>query len=173
MKGQAVLFSSKNDEWATPQFIYDWLNDIHSFTLDPCASDDNHKCDKYFTIETDGLKQSWKDEVVFINPPYSDISKWVEKSFDECVTNNAKCVLLIPSRTDTKYWHRFIMPAAHSICFLQGRLKFGNSKNSAPFPSCIVYFEPKRAGEKYFSSSISDTVTYGVNIKLIKERYDH
>jgi len=172
MKGREVLHSSNSDEWSTPQFVYDWLNAIYTFTLDPCATEENHKCDKFYTIETDGLKQSWSNETVFVNPPYSDIKNWVKKANDECIYNSAHVVLLIPSRTDTSYWHDFIMPSAKHIYFLRGRLKFGDSTNSAPFPSCIVDFEHFRAVEKHLSSFPTDTISYSVNIKLIKEKYD-
>jgi len=139
---QKVMFSSKSDEWATPQEFYDKLDRTHHFTLDPCASHENHKCDKYFTMEDDGLEQSWAGETVFVNPPYSDIKAWVAKSYYE-VRNQmfpTKVVLLIPARTDTKYFHEYCM-RAKEILFVKGRLKFGNQKNSAPFPSMVVIFE--------------------------------
>ena len=135
-----MLFFLQNPmSTGTPQFLYDRLNQVNQFTLDPCATDLNHKCPKYFTIEDNGLAQSWANEVVFINPPYSDIAKWVEKAFNEAKRNDAICIMLIPARTDTKYWHNFIMKA-NSITFIKGRLKFGSMKTAAPFPSCIVEF---------------------------------
>jgi site-specific DNA-methyltransferase (adenine-specific) len=86
-----------------------------------------------------GLTQDWSEQVVFINPPYSKIAQWVEKAFNEARNKNAVCVLLIPARTDTKYWHQFIMKA-NKITFIKGRLKFGSMKTAAPFPSCVVEF---------------------------------
>ncbi|WFD12231.1 DNA N-6-adenine-methyltransferase [Tepidibacter hydrothermalis] len=81
-----VIFSSKSNEWATPQDLFDKLNEEFKFTLDPCATHENAKCGKYYTIEEDGLKQSWKGEIVFCNPPYGrEISQWVEKSYKESV----------------------------------------------------------------------------------------
>ena len=136
-----VLFSSKTDIWSTPQDFYDKLNEEFDFTLDPCATDSNHKCRKYFTIDDDGLKQNWEGNVVFCNPPYGrKIYEWVEKCYNESKKQNTTIVMLIPSRTDTNYFHKFIYNKAKDIRFIKGRLKFGNSKNSAPFPSMVVIF---------------------------------
>jgi len=135
-----ALFTSKSDEWSTPQNLYDELNKEFGFTLDPCASDKNHKCEKYFTIEDNGLCEDWTGEVVFCNPPYSKIKDWVEKAYIE--SNGCVVVLLIPSRTDTKYFHEYIYNKyGVEIRFIKGRLKFSDSKNSAPFPSMIVVFD--------------------------------
>lgn len=135
-----VHYSSKSNEWATPQNLFDELNDEFNFTLDPCATDENAKCSKYFTIEDDGLSKDWSNDVVFMNPPYGrEIKKWIMKAYEESL-NGATVVCLIPARTDTTYWHDFIFGKANDIRFLKGRLKFGNSKNSAPFPSAIVVY---------------------------------
>lgn len=142
---QAVMFSSKSDEWATPQALFDKLNQSYKFTLDPCATAQTAKCSKYFTLEDDGLSKSWANENVFINPPYSNVAGWVEKAYKESLENNATCVLLIPSRTDTKWFHRFCMQA-DVVQFVKGRVKFENGSgkpNSAPFPSMIVVFDGK------------------------------
>lgn len=137
-----ACFKSNTDEWGTPQDFYDRLNAIYKFTLDPCATKENAKCEKYFTIEDDGLKQSWADNSVFVNPPYSQCYEWIEKSYNEAQKFNTFVLCLIPSRTDTKYFHKFIMKA-HKIIFIDGRLKFGNSKTSAPFPSMVVCFNKR------------------------------
>lgn len=135
-----VHYSSKSNEWATPQNLFDELNEEFNFTLDPCATDENAKCSKYFTIEDDGLSKDWSKDVVFMNPPYGrEIKKWNKKAYEESL-NGATVVCLIPARTDTTYWHDFIFDRADDIRFLRGRLKFGNSKNSAPFPSTIVVY---------------------------------
>ena len=134
-----VLFSSKSDEWATPQYIFDKLNEEFHFTLDPCASADNHKCEKYYTKEQDGLTKNWGGCNVFCNPPYSKIGDWVEKAYRETRQDNTVVVLLIPARTDTRYFHDFIYQRSE-IRFVKGRLKFGDSQNSAPFPSMVVIF---------------------------------
>lgn len=134
-----ALYSSKSDEWSTPKELFDELNKEFEFTLDPCSTDDNHLCDKYYTIQENGLIQGWESERVFCNPPYSEIAKWCEKAFYESKHPNTLIVMLIPSRTDTRYFHDYISHRTE-IRFVKGRLKFGNSKNSAPFPSMIVIF---------------------------------
>jgi site-specific DNA-methyltransferase (adenine-specific) len=139
MANLKACFSSKSDEWSTPQNVFNELDKEFHFTLDPCATDDNHKCDKYFTLENDGLSENWGGYRVFCNPPYSEIDKWVEKAYRETRNDNTLVVLLIPSRTDTRYFHNYIYQRAE-IRFVKGRLKFGDGKGSAPFPSMIVIF---------------------------------
>lgn len=135
-----VLFSSKETEWETPQDFFDALDAEFHFTLDPCASVTNHKCDKYFTKDENGLLQDWSGETVFCNPPYGkDIRHWVEKCYLESVKNKITVVMLIPARTDTRWFHDFVYHKAE-IRFVKGRLKFGGTKNSAPFPSMVVIY---------------------------------
>ncbi|MCL2650773.1 MAG: phage N-6-adenine-methyltransferase [Candidatus Azobacteroides sp.] len=136
-----VLFSSQNNDWSTPQAFFDKLNEEFHFTLDACALPENAKCKLYFTPEMDGLSRSWSDHTAFVNPPYGkQIAAWVEKCYHESCKENTKVVLLIPARTDTVYFHRFIYKKAEEIRFIKGRLKFGNAKNSAPFPSMVVIY---------------------------------
>lgn len=136
----SVHFSSKTDQWATPQDFFDELHKEFNFTLDPCADKDNAKCAKYYTSQDDGLTKDWGGERVFCNPPYGrEIGKWIKKAHD----SNTLVVMLIPARTDTKAWHEYIFGKAE-VRFVRGRLKFGNSKNSAPFPSAIVIFKNDR-----------------------------
>ena len=137
-----VMFSSKTDQWATPQDFFDKLNKEFAFTLDPCADENNHKCCKYFTKEEDGLLQDWAGETVFCNPPYGrTIQHWVKKCHDEVYLKQCSCaVMLIPARTDTTWFHQYIYGKA-KIRFVKGRLKFGDSVNSAPFPSMVVIFK--------------------------------
>lgn len=133
------LFTSNTDLWSTPQGFYDKLNDEFHFTLDPCATHDNHKCPRYYTTEEDGLSQDWSDEIVFMNPPYGrEIGKWVKKASEQ---QGGVVVCLLPARTDTRYFHEYIYGKSE-IRFIRGRLKFGDSKNSAPFPSMVVVFRP-------------------------------
>ena len=134
-----VLFSSKSDEWTTPNDLFNKLDKEFNFTLDAAASEENHKCSKYYSIKDNGLSASWGGETVFCNPPYSDIGSWVKKCFYEALNPGTTIVLLIPSRTDTKWFHKYIYNRSE-IRFIRGRLKFGQSKNSAPFPSMIVVF---------------------------------
>lgn len=138
-----IHFSSKTDQWSTPQDFFNKLNDEFNFNLDPCADDTNHKCDTYFTKEDDGLQQSWGGYIVFCNPPYGrEIGKWVKKAYEESTENDAVVVMLIPARTDTKYFHEYIYNKAE-IRFIKGRLKFGGHNNSAPFPSMVIIFKNK------------------------------
>lgn len=140
MKGRDTLFSSASDEWSTPQALYDELNTEFKFTLDPCATAENAKCKKFYTIKDDGLVQCWGGDRAFVNPPYSNIKAWVEKSVYES-ERKGFVVMLIPARTDTKWFHEYIYKKPRvEIHFIKGRLKFGDSKNSAPFPSMVVIF---------------------------------
>lgn len=136
-KMKDLMFSSANEIWATPQDLFDGLNNEFDFTLDPCALPENAKCEQFFTPEIDGLKQSWQGERVFCNPPYGRVLyDWVRKCSSEAQDGNTLIVLLVPARTDTRWFHDFIWNKSE-IRFIKGRLKFGGSKNSAPFPSMI------------------------------------
>lgn len=150
-----IHFSTGKDNWETPQYIYDKLNKEFCFTLDPCADELNHKCDKYYTKKQDGLIQSWKGETVFCNPPYSRKTKnnpgqiaWVKKCYTEARKNNIIVVMLIPARTDTQMFHDYILGNAE-IRFIRGRLNFENggikNKDPAPFPSMIVIFRGRES----------------------------
>ena len=137
-----VLLSSKKMDWATPQDFFDRLNAEFRFTLDPCADDFNHKCEKYYTEAQDGLKQDWSDERVFCNPPYGkEVSKWVKKCFDETHTGDCElAVMLLHARTDTRWFRDYIYHKADEVRFVKGRLKFGGQTTNAPFPSMVVVF---------------------------------
>lgn len=135
----SVMFSSKSDMWATPKDFFDKLNEEFHFDLDPCASESNHKCEKYFTEETDGLAENWGGYSVFCNPPYSNIKEWVKKCYEESRKPGTVVVLLIPARTDTRYFHDYILHRSE-VRFVKGRLKFGDSKTAAPFQSMVVIF---------------------------------
>jgi site-specific DNA-methyltransferase (adenine-specific) len=125
-----VLFKSQSDNWKTPQAVYDGLNAEFCFDFDPCPLNPSP--------DVDGLTIEW-GQSNFVNPPYSQISAWCKKSYEEALKGKT-VVMLIPSRTDTKYWHNYIMKASE-IRFIKGRLKFGDSKNSAPFPSAIIIYK--------------------------------
>lgn len=133
-----VHFSSETDLWATPQDFFDKQNAIYNFTLDVCATDDNAKCKKYFTKNDDGLNKEWHG-VCWMNPPYGrEIKQWMHKAYKESL-KGVTIVCLVPARTDTVWWHEYAMKG--NIEFIRGRLKFGNAKNSAPFPSALVVFK--------------------------------
>ena len=135
------MLTSRSNEWETPQDFFDKLNEEFRFTLDPCANVDNHKCDKSYTIQEDGLLLDWGGEVVFCNPPYGrKIGDWVRKCAHESRKPNTKVVMLIPARTDTAYFHDYIYGRAREIRFIRGRLRFNGSRINAPFPSMVVVF---------------------------------
>ena len=136
-----ALFSSDSAEWATPQDFYDKLNAEFHFTLDPCATPENAKCEKYYTKEQDGLAQDWTGETVFCNPPYGrKIGAWIEKCYNHSRNGGGgTAVMLIPSRTDTQWFHDYVYGKAE-IRFVKGRLKFGGCQNSAPFPSLVAIY---------------------------------
>lgn len=141
-----ALLSSKNNNWCTPQKFFNELNSEFHFVLDAAANEKSAKCKDFFTPEQDGLLQSWErgDGAVFCNPPYGrEIGKWVKKAFEESQKHSTTIVLLIPSRTDTVYFHEYIWKHAE-IRFIRGRLTFtdevGNSFDPAPFPSMVVIY---------------------------------
>ena len=137
-----VLFSSTTDLWETPQDFFDELNEEFHFDLDVCALPQNAKCKRYFTPDQDGLKQEWEG-VCWCNPPYGrDIGKWMKKAYE----SNATVVCLVHARTDTRWFHEWVLGKAE-IRFVKGRLKFGGSKNSAPFPSMVVIYKKSKEDE--------------------------
>lgn len=146
---QKILFSTGKDDWETPKEVFEKLDKEFHFTLDPCASNSNHKCDKYFTIQDDGLSKDWLGETVFCNPPYSKKTKnnpgqeaWIKKCYEESRKPNTTVVMLIPVRTDTRAFHDYIYHKAE-IRFIKGRVKFINNGvvgNKPTFPSMIVIF---------------------------------
>lgn len=140
-----ALFSSASGEWETPQKVFDYYHARYNFTLDPCATPENAMCPTFFTKEADGLRQSWSHHRVWCNPPYGrGIGAWVEKAHYHKEWGGL-AVLLLPARTDTQWFHKYIWAVSRPydgirVELLQGRLKFGGAKNSAPFPSVVVIF---------------------------------
>jgi phage N-6-adenine-methyltransferase len=142
----SVHFSSKTDNWATPQDFFDAVNDEFSLLWDVCASHENAKLPFYWTRDQDGLSADWRGKRVWMNPPYgSEIGKWVEKA---ATGGAAIAVCLLPARTDTRWFHRHIYgnPKAE-MRFVKGRLKFGGAITSAPFPSMLVIFRQRRGSK--------------------------
>lgn len=132
------MFTSTTDMRETPQDFFDNWDRIYNFELDVCATPENAKCARYFTPEQDALQQEWNG-VCWMNPPYGrDIQRWVKKAY-ESAQKGATVVCLLPARTDTAWWHDYCMHG--DITFVRGRLKFGGSKNSAPFPSAVIVFK--------------------------------
>lgn len=134
----SLMFSSKTDKWETPQDFFDELNREFGFSLDVCALPENAKTTRYYTPEQDGLAQPWEG-VVWCNPPYGrQIGKWVERAA-LAAKSGVVVVMLLPARTDTKWFHEYIYGKAE-IRFVRGRLRFGGAANPAPFPSMVVVF---------------------------------
>lgn len=130
-----VHFSSVRQDWKTPRDFFAGLHQEFGFQHDPCPTE--------FLV--DGLKSEWGSPA-FVNPPYSDIAAWVKKAYEEHQKGKT-VVLLIPSRTDTRWWHEYCMKAKE-IRFIKGRLKFDGHKSNAPFPSCVVVFKSVSPGEE-------------------------
>lgn len=121
------MFTSEYQNWKTPKAFFQALDAEFSFDFDPCPPNPKF----------DGLSVSW-GKSNFVNPPYNELSKWLSRGYKEHQMGN-KVVFLIPSRTDTKWWHEIVMKA-DEIRFIKGRLTFEGAKSNAPFPSCVVVF---------------------------------
>lgn len=162
------MVSSKNNKWETPWRFFNELNNEFNFTLDPCAEDETAKCKKYYTIETNGLDKDWSKDNVFMNPPYGGHTRtWMEKALNES-RKGAKVVCLIVSASDRSYWHDIIFPYAAEIRFIRGRIKFGDSKSTAPFASAVVIFDKKNEGRcKIVSYLKSINKRWGEEDKLL------
>ena len=134
------LMSADRDDWETPLWLFRELDNEFHFTLDAAASDDNHKCQKYFTKKTDAIVNDWSGNVVFCNPPYGkQIKAWCRKAYEESLKPDTTVVMLIPARTDASWFHDYILGKAE-IRFIRGRLRFSGAAQNAPFPSMVVVF---------------------------------
>lgn len=144
-----ALLSTGKDDWETPKDFYKKLDDEFHFTLDPCCTHENAKCEKHYTKDDDGLSRDWGGEVVFCNPPYSkngNQDAWVKKCYTESLKPNTTVVALLPARTDTVRFHDYILGKAE-IRFIKGRLVFevdgkplirkNGRPQLAPFPNMI------------------------------------
>lgn len=173
MKGRDILFSKASDEWETPQWLFDLLDKEFHFDCDAAATEKNTKCpafhspnfvkgwfllhgDRVISCMGNALTENWYKATYFLNPPYLQIAAFMKKAYEESL-KGAIVVCLIPCRTDTRYWHNYVMQA-QEIRFIKGRLQFSNMQNSAPFPSCIVIFDV---------SQCPLMVAYGFNVPRI------
>ena len=128
-------------DWSTPQDFFNELKKEFNFTLDPCATHENHKCDKYFTLEDNGLHQDWSGNTVFMNPPYgNETGKWVEKAFKES-KKGSTVVCIIAATTEASYWHDLIIPYATQIRFIRGKLEFDSVSDDTPSIHAVVVFD--------------------------------
>lgn len=137
-----VLFSSESTEWETPPKLFNHFDKLFHFTLDVCATPRNTKCPKFFDLAQNSLEQSWAGESCWMNPPYGRglTDAWVAKAVKESRHADTQVVCLLPARTDTSWWHEYVIPFAWNICFIRGRLRFVGAPYSAPFPSVVVVF---------------------------------
>jgi phage N-6-adenine-methyltransferase len=151
-----VMFSKASDEWATPQDFFDRLNAEFHFTVDAAATKENAKCSDFLGpggIFSDALASDvvWGHGArVWLNPPYSQCRAFIEKAVDQARRGNT-VVCLVPARVDTLWWHAYVWNGITrqwcdrvEVRFVRGRLKFGGSKNSAPFPSVVIVFRGSR-----------------------------
>ena len=129
------LFTSLKQDWKTPKRFYEELNKEFNFDFDPCPVNPSF----------DGLDVEW-GSCNFVNPPYNKLKDWLKKGFEEWKKGKT-VVFLIPSRTDTRYWHDYCMKATE-IRFIKGRLHFDDSNKPAPFPSCVIVFGEAFSEEK-------------------------
>lgn len=129
------------DKWSSPPHIIEQvIQEFGEISLDPAASVDNAICSRYFTEEEDGLKRSWRGNLVYVNPPYGRIlNEWVAKALYEYDMGRSKrIVMLLPSRTCTRWFHALYARSDVEIRFIKGRLKYGDGSSPAPFPSILV-----------------------------------
>lgn len=138
-----VLFSSFKDQWNTPKHIYEQLDKEFHFNYDPCPSSSTFR-------DFDGLGV-WKERN-FINPPFSEVARWIKHGYGESQCGKL-CVFLVASRTDTAWFHDYVLPFAKEIRFIRGRLYFTQINQKwhevkrnmrAPFPSCIIVFDGRK-----------------------------
>jgi phage N-6-adenine-methyltransferase len=143
----------QKDLWRTPRHIFDKLDRICGFTLDPCCTKESALCEIFFTPEDDGLSKSWKGFTVFCNPPYSrgNIDKWVEKCYKESLDDETCVVALLPVSTSANWWHKWIVGKAE-LHFIERRVRFVGAPYTAPFSSVIVVWGGSEV--KSFNQSI-------------------
>lgn len=149
----AVMFGKATDEWSTPQDFFDALNAEFSFDIDAAATRENSKCEEFHSAgKSDALKWPWTFGTYWLNPPYSRCREFIAKAALEVHLNGCTVVCLVPSRTDTRWWHQHVWDTqAHrpragvEVRFVKGRLKFGGAAHGAPFPSVVIIFRPVTA----------------------------
>lgn len=143
MKMNSGLMGSETVEWETPDDLFNVLDREFNFNLDVCASSGMQKCARYFTPETDGLKQDWSGQRCWMNPPYgAEIKKWVKKASQ--IDGGGVVVGLLPNRTDTIWYKSWVEPFASEIRLISGRVKFKGGRSAAPFPSLIAIWGTPR-----------------------------
>lgn len=157
---KGVMFSSNKQDWETPRWIFDKYNEQFNFTLDAAASKKNHLCEKYYTEKNSAFNYEWSGETVWCNPPYNNIKRWYAKCYGEAQKDGVTVVMLVPAKTDTKYFHEYVWDTdkhkpkeGNEVHFLKGRIRFSNCKDNAPFPSMIVIMR----GEDLFRNKVEES----------------
>lgn len=157
---QEVHFMSDRHDWGTPDSFMIWLKEEMGleFDLDAAASDDNHKAPEYFSIEDDALSCNWYGKV-WLNPPFgNELPLWLDKCAREIRREDVESIhVLIPARTDTRWFHDIVMPKASMVYFIKGRFNFRFDRAiagaNAPFPSMLVLFA-KWGGDRRQTHSV-------------------
>lgn len=141
MSGRGYMLPTARHDWRTPPQVFDALHKEFAFTVDAAASHENALLPRYWTARKDGAVQDWTGERVWCNPPYGkEQIPFIRKAAQRTAE---VAVLLVPARTDTRIWHECVFGVAE-VRFVKGRLKFGEGKTPAPFPSAILIY---RKGE--------------------------
>lgn len=162
-----TAFSSKSGEWRTPRALFTRLNKLYGpFALDAAATKRNALCSRFYTKEDNALVQQWRGRV-FLNPPYGrGVGEWVAKAHLESQQSyNVGVACLLAARTDTAWWHDYVMQAAE-VLFIRGRLRFSGHTDAAPFPSVVVLFSEKTLADnenvlRIFTMTKDGTITSG------------
>lgn len=138
--------SSVDDTWTTPKDFFKKLNDEFDFKLDAAALSTSALCSLWYGLDhpqedwRDAFQRNWQDDAqgnIWLNPPYGKtIKDWMKKADLESNRGGGAIVCLVPSRTDTRWWWDSVIH--HEVRFIKGRLKFGDGKSPAPFPSAVV-----------------------------------
>ena len=145
MKEQLTLDGSEyipitSDDWETPPELFEPLNKLYKFTLDPCCTSKTAKCTLYYIPKEDGIKQTWTGRI-FVNPPFSNIPLWLEKISKEMfkMDHPEVIVALLPAWTDRDWFHDLIYGKAR-ITFLRGRVKFllNGKRRKSPMFGCML-----------------------------------
>lgn len=136
------------DEWETPPEFFEGVKSYFGLDIDVCASESNHKLEKYYTIKENGLSKEWKGKC-WCNPPYSNQKPWIEKSIESVIKNDAEVFMLIPMSPETKYYNELVLDSNYtfSIYLIKGRLSFLQDKKkigSPRFASCLIHFRKKK-----------------------------
>jgi phage N-6-adenine-methyltransferase len=153
-RASQLHWSSETDLWSTPKAFFDDLDREFGFTLDVCALAENAKCEQFYSPEDDGLRQEWRG-VVWMNPPYGrEIKRWICKAYATALMGRATVVCLVPARTDTGWWHDYCEKG--EVRLIRGRLRFGDGKKDAPFPSAVVVFHKQ-------DSALGDSIERSLN----------